>query len=434
MIAAAPLLQQYADDYQRRRTTLPGRHVPWLRDGRDAAMARAVDFGLPTRKNEVWKYTSLQPLVDTSFTLADEPTTVRLDQISQYVLEDAHRLAFVDGSFAPHLSNLGDLPAGVQITSLAQLLDTDPETAKTWLGRQSSNGEHVGIALNAALLQDGVFMRIARDTVLERPLQLLFLGAGAGMNSALRNIIVLEPGSRATVIESYFSLTDAAHFTNTLSEVYASPNASVELTTLAQENGSALHLGALFCTLEQGASLQHNNFALGGALVRRDLHITLNGPMANLALNGLHMTREKQHVDNQVFVDHRAAHCSSRQLYKGVLADRSRTAFGGRVVVQPGAQKTDAKQANHNLLLSKDTDANSKPQLEIYADDVKCAHGATVGRLDDQALFYLQSRGIGMEEARVALVQAFAQEVVNNVAHASIRAWIGREVEHQRVL
>ena len=434
MIATTASLQTYAEDYQRHRATLPGRHVPWLRDHRDAAMARAVDFGLPTRKNEAWKYTNLQPLVDTSFTLADEPTAVRLDQISGYVLEDAHRLTFVDGNFAPHLSVLGNLPPGVQITSLAQVLDTDPETAKTWLGRQSANGEHVGIALNTAFLQDGIFMRVAQDAMLERPLHLLFLGAGAGMNSAVRNLIILAPGSRATIFESYFSLTDAAHFTNTLSEVYASPNASVELTTLAQENNRALHLGALFCTLEQGASLQHNNFVLGGALVRRDMQINLNGPMASVTLNGLHMTRETQHVDNQIFVDHRVPHCTSRQLYKGVLADRSRTAFGGRIVVQPGAQKTDAKQANHNLLLSKDTDANSKPQLEIYADDVKCAHGATVGRLDEQALFYLQSRGIGIDEARVALVQAFAQEVVNNVAHASIRDWIGREVEHQRVL
>jgi Fe-S cluster assembly protein SufD len=255
------------------------------------------------------------------------------------------------------------------------------------------------------------------------------IGAGIGVNNATRNLFIAEPGSRAMIYESFISTTDSAYLTNSISEVFIAENASIEITKFVRENDRALHLGGLYCTLERNAALQHNNVALGAALVRNDLRINLIAPGGRVQLNGLHMTRDRQHVDNQITVEHRAAHCSSQQFYKGVLADHSRGVFAGRILVQVGAQKTDAQQTNHTLLLSKDADANTKPQLEIYADDVKCSHGATVGHLDDEAMFYLRSRGMGKQEARAALIQAFARDVINRIGDADIRDPIWHSIE-----
>lgn len=429
MIKSASLLQPYADEYQRRRQALPGLRAAWMLDRRDAAITQLAGLNLPTRKTEAWKYTSLQPLVDSPFTLGPAIPSVEQGLIAQFLLDNAYHFVFVDGHFAPQLSNLDDLPTGVRVTSLAALLDTDPEVVKPWLGQHTGGSDHIGVALNSALLQDGVFLRIEKDTVLDRPLHLLHIGASAGTNNATRHVIVADTGSRVTIYESYISITDSAYFTNTVAEVFVAENASIEITKRVHENNRALHLGGFYCTLQRGASLQQNNVTLGAALVRNDLHINLVAPDARVQLNGLHMTRDRQHVDNQITVDHRAAHCTSQQFYKGVLADSSRGIFAGRIVVQAGAQKTNAQQTNHNLLLSKEADANSKPQLEIYADDVKCSHGATVGHLDDEAMFYLRSRGMGVQAARAALIQAFARDVINRIGCAQVRDPIWHEIE-----
>lgn len=429
MTRSAPLLQPYADEYQRRQQALPGQQAHWMRDRRDAAITQVIDLGLPTRKSEAWKYTSLQPLIDTPFSLAEKTTAVDRDQIAPFLLENAYHFVFIDGRYAPHLSNLNALPAGVHVTSLATLLDANPDLIKPWLGQHTGGTDHIGVALNSALLQDGVFLRIGKDTVLDRPIQLLHVGAGIGLNNATRTLIVADPGSRAVIYESFISITDSAYLTNAISEVFIAENASIEITKLVRENDRALHLGGLYCTLARDAALQHNNVALGAALVRNDLRVNLVAPGGRVQLNGLHMTRDRQHVDNQITVEHRAAHCTSQQYYKGVLADHSRGVFAGRILVQVGAQKTDAQQTNHTLLLSKEADANSKPQLEIYADDVKCSHGATVGHLDDEAMFYLRSRGMGKQEARAALIQAFARDVINRIGDADIRDPIWHNIE-----
>lgn len=429
MTRSAPLLQAYADEYQRRRLALPGQQTNWMRDHRDSAMSRVVDLGLPTRKNEAWKYTSLQPLVDTPFALAENSTAVDRSQIAPLLLDNAYHFVLVDGRYAPQLSSLNNLPAGVHIASLATALNINPDLVKPWLGHHTMSTENLGVALNSALLQDGVFLRFEKDTLLDRPIQVLHIGAGIGMNNTTRSLLVASSGSRATVYESFFSISDGAYLTNAITEVFVAENAAIEMTKLVRENNRVLHLGGLYCTLERDAAFHHNNIALGAALVRNDLRVNLVAPGGHVQLNGLHMTRDRQHVDNQITVEHRAAHCSSQQYYKGVLADSSRGVFAGRILVQVNAQKTDAQQTNHTLLLSKEADANSKPQLEIYADDVKCSHGATVGQLDDEALFYLRSRGMGKQEARAALIQAFARDVINRIGNTPLRDPIWHEVE-----
>jgi len=293
---------------------------------------------------------------------------------------------------------------------------------ESWLGRQMPTPRHGFEALNTTFLQDGAVVRIGRGITIEAPIHLLFLATGAPESAVYwRNLIVAEAGSRATVIETYASRDGAAHLTNTITEVTLESSASIEHYRLGRESDAAYHVGGTHAHLARDSRYVSHVVTLGARLARHELDTVLDAEGAECLLNGFYATRGQQHVDNHTRIEHRAPHGTSREWYKGVLGDRSRAVFSGRIVVHPQAQRTDAEQANHHLLLSRDAEADSRPQLEIYANDVKCAHGASAGHLDADALFYLRSRGLDEARARGLLVYAFAADVLARIRLAPLR-------------
>ncbi|MEJ2509927.1 MAG: SufD family Fe-S cluster assembly protein, partial [Gammaproteobacteria bacterium] len=383
----------YAGDFRRLESSLPGRDAPWLGRLRRDALAWFLDRGLPGPRDEAWKYTDLKALAKHGLRPAapgpGEAGTVDERVLQPHLLVGAYRLVFVDGRLNPRLSDVERLPKGVTVSSLAAALEERPGALEAVLGRHAAHDANGFAALNTALFADGAYVHIGRNIELERPIQLVYLSTGLSTgNSAedgaaahLRNVVVADSGSRAVVIESYAAgIETGAYATNALTEVVLEDNASVEHYKLQREAEQSFHVAGLHVHQGRDSRYTGHNVALGSRLARSDLHAVLDAEGAECHLNGLNLTHGRQHVDNHLVVEHRRPHGTSRQWYKGVLDGRSRTVFSGRVIVSPDAQHTDAEQRNNNLLLSEHAEADSRPQLEIYADDVKCSHGATVGQ------------------------------------------------------
>jgi Fe-S cluster assembly protein SufD len=437
-------MQSYAANYSNFEETLAARGPNWLKETRGAALLRFSKLGLPSRKNEEWKYTSTASIGKTTFApvlgtdsnglSADD--AVRLDPFGQA----AHRLVFVNGHFAENLSQVGDLPKGVRLSSLAEVLDQDPELVESILTQPPENHPHAFGALNGAFIQDGAYLSVSRGTAVEHPIHLLFVSTNAGEATVShpRNVIVLEENSQAIVFESYVGLTqDATYFTNAVSDIVIAPYAVLRHVKLQQESPGASHIASL--RVHQGASSNYNNTTVStsGALIRNDLTAVIDGEGVETTINGLYLARHRQHVDNHTIIDHTKPNCNSHQLYKGILDDRATAVFNGKIFVREDAQKTDAKQSNKNLMLSPNCAINTKPQLEIWADDVKCTHGATIGQIDDEALYYLRTRGINKTAALELLTFAFANELLDLVPVEAARApleeivhgWLGMPTE-----
>ncbi len=390
----------------------------FLAELRRSATARFEESGLPTRKLEEWRFTGVTHLAETDY-LPPEPTAAAPAFVP---LADAHRLVFVDGLLRQELSDINGLPTGVQLEGMSDALARAPETLSEELGSRSGLADHPFAALNTARFRDGAVLRIPAGVVVDRPIQLAFLGGDMDRPtlSAPRILIVAGRASQATVVESH--LSDAGHSLHcAVSEIVLDDGAVVDHYRIVEEGPETTHIAAIDVSLGRDSAYRCHGFTLGGGLVRNDIFATLTGEGADAILNGLYLTGGRQHVDNHLRVRHQAPHCTSHQLYKGVLNDRSRAVFNGRIIVDPGAQKTDAKQSNRNLLLSETALAHSNPQLEIFADDVRCTHGSTVGRLDEDAVFYLRSRGIDRTTAESLLTFAFASEVVDGVRLEPIR-------------
>ncbi|NIP71771.1 MAG: Fe-S cluster assembly protein SufD [Gammaproteobacteria bacterium] len=430
MSAAMSAVDHWIEEYRRREPELPGARLAWMGRLRAQALDRFAELGLPAARSEAWKYTDVKPLAKHSFHI---PRALRLesDAIAPFVLggAGAHCLVFVDGRFAPELSEPRALPPGVTVTSLARAVEQDPDVLQAHLGRCADDGAHGFAALNTAFMGDGAFIRLARGAVVETPIQLLFVASGAANSAAfVRNLVVAERDSHALIVESYASASEARYFTSAVTEVVVGANASVEHYKLVRESEQAYHVGAIHVHQERDSRYTSHNVASGGRLVRNDVAAVLNAEGVECTLNGLYLTRGRQRVDNFTRIDHRNPRSISREWYKGVLDGRSRGAFTGRVVVHPGAQHSDAQQANNNLLLSEGAEADSRPQLEIHADDVKCSHGTTVGQLDPDELFYLRSRGVDYELARSLLVYAFAGDIIERMRLAPVRAQLEGEL------
>lgn len=424
--------QAYIDVYKGVASTLPGGTIPWVRRIRDSGLSRFREVGFPTLRDEDWKYTNVRPIVKQPFAPAlnghNGIDTTQLAVLKNEGL-DSYRCVFVNGHFAPNLSNLDQLPNGVSVISLSDALSHHAEELENELGRCAPGRLHGFAALNTAFLTDGAYIRVGRDCALERPIELIYVSTGDGERAQVsypRNLAIVETGSRAVILERYVGLEQSRYLTNAITELIARPSAVVDYYKLQGESTKAFHVCGLFVHQDRDSTVTTNNIAIGGAIARTDLHVTLNDVGAHSNLNGLYIGTGKQHIDNHTQVDHRVAHGTSDEFYKGVLAGRSRAVFHGRIVVHQDAQHTDAQQRNDNLLLSPNTEVDTKPQLEIYADDVKCSHGATVGQLDPNSIFYLQSRGIDETTARGLLTYAFANDVINRLAIDSVR----HELEH----
>ncbi|MDD5248339.1 MAG: Fe-S cluster assembly protein SufD [Rhodocyclaceae bacterium] len=424
----ALVADRFVADFERVKALLPGAYVPWLQLAREEAFTAFLDKGFPTLRDEDWKYTSVAPIEKSRFVLtpAAAKSCNDLGGVGTQALPGARLLVFIDGRHAPELSRLGALPAGVTVDSLAAMLEREPERLQAALACPAAGYASGFAALNAAFVSDGAYVHLAAGAELEEPLQLLFLATAANLATHSRNVVVAGAGSRVRIVEQHASLNAGAYFSNVVTDIEAGRGAAVEHHKLQQEGPQAFHIAAVNAALGGDASFASSSFAFGGALARTAINVGLNGAKAQCSLDGLTMTDGRQHVDHHTRIDHAQPQCSSREFYKGVLDGASRTVFNGKVIVRAGAQQSDALQTNRNLLLSDQAEADTKPQLEIWADDVKCGHGATVGQLDPDQIFYLRARGVDAAAARALLVFAFANEVVERIRWLPLRARLER--------
>ncbi|OGB21061.1 MAG: Fe-S cluster assembly protein SufD [Burkholderiales bacterium RIFCSPLOWO2_02_FULL_57_36] len=412
-------------DFARIAIELPGADVPWLARVRNAALERFAQEGYPTVRHEEWKYTSVATLEKRAFTaiIGNEPedsaAAVLFDSLALDI-QSGHLLVFVNGRHAPALSRIGKLPSGVVLGSMADALERTPEKLEAYL--TDAGSQTVFGALNTAFMADGAWLHVPRGVAIDEPIHLLFLTTVSGAAIHPRNVIVAEEGAHATVIEHYAGNEDAAYFNNAVTQIFAAGNAAIEHYKLQQESARAFHIAGIHARQRQASRFESHSITFGAALARNDITTIFDAAGCETTLNGLYLIGGRQHADNHTCIDHAAPHGTSQEYYRGVLDGAARAVFNGKVIVRPGAQKTNARQSNHNLLLSRDAEVDTKPQLEIHADDVQCTHGATVGQLDDTQLFYLRSRGIEEAMARNLLVHAFAHDVIERIRVQSLRS------------
>ena len=404
----------------------PARGEPaWLAEARRGALERFAALGLPTTRHEDWRFTSLAPLAALDLRRAPEAGGgAAAALLSRPLAPEGARLVFVNGRYRPDLSRRGALPRDAVLSPLGEALRDAPDEVRPHLGRLARTDDHAFVAANTALFEDGAFLRLPAGLQLDAPIALAFVSdAGvAATASHPRTLVVAGEGARATVEEIFVGGDAGAYLTNAVTEIVLGAGAQVEHLRLQAEGGAAVHVSVLHAEQGAGSALAAHTFALGGKISRAEIRARLAGEGARVAANGLYMAGGDQLVDNFSWVEHAVPSCSTSESYKGILDGKARGVFSGRIRVLPGAQKTNAYQMNSNLLLSDDAVVDTKPQLEIFADDVKCGHGGTVGQLDEAALFYLRSRGVGEAEARGLLIWAFASEMVGLVAAPSLRA------------
>ncbi len=404
----------------------------WLAEARRDAASWAHEHGLPTRKDEDWRYTRLEPIGQVLF----QPSAARVDHDLASIASEAPgadlggtRLIFVNGHLVPELSRLTGLPEGATVTNLATALAEDGERLRPLLSSPAGPRQHAFAALNTALAEDGAFIRLSPGTIVEEPIELVFLSdpGGTALVSSPRSVVIAERGSQVTIVETHAGIPGdqgGNSLTNAVTELVLEEEAQVEIYRVQDEPETAFQLGLLDVRQGRNSRFTSHSFALGSSIGRYEVRVRLESEGAEVSLNGLSMSRGEQQHDNPILVEHAAPHCTSRQVYKGVADGRSHSVFNGHIVVRPGAFGTDARQTNRNLLLSDRAEIDTRPRLEILTDDVKCSHGAAVGRLDEDALFYLRSRGIPDEAARGILTFAFANEMVGLIRPEPLRAWV----------
>ncbi len=398
---------------------------------RRTSMANFTAAGFPTTKDEEWRFTSLAALTRLNFELAAAETAPPDTAIAPFRY-DLPCLVFVNGHFNPSLSQLDALPTGAAVKSLRAALVEDADLINRHIGQQASTENEAFNALNTAFLHDGALVHLRPQTVLTQPVHLLFASTGqeAKAISHPRILIVADANSEASLVESHVGLECETYFTNAVSEIFLGENASIDHDRVQRESNAAFHFSATYVGEERAARFRSTSITLGGQLTRNHVHTALVGEGVDSTLNGLYVENDDQHVDNHTLIEHAAPHCRSHEFYKGILAGEATGVFRGKIHVHQAAQKTDAYQANQNLLLSDSARIDTKPQLEIYADDVKCSHGATIGQLDQDAIFYLRSRGIGRHKAAQILTRAFAGEVLDRIRIDSLRNSLDALVTH----
>lgn len=425
--------ENYFSAYELFARTREGRDPAWLANLREKAAGHFESLDFPTTRDEAWKYTNVAPILRQAFRQVFDlqPEAISLAEIAPFTFAETLRaqLVFIDGVYAPALSDLSTLPAGVIAGNFSDVIPAHDKLVSNHLGLHADYRDQVFTALNTAHIGDGAFVGITTGAVIEKPIHLLFIStAKDAVSSHPRTLIVAEPGSIATVIESYASLGSAASFTNAVTEVALAQDAVLAHYRLQQENLNAFHVGTSQVVQARGSRYTSIAVSLGAALSRHNLNVAVSDEHIETTIDGLYVVTGSQHHDSHTIIDHQKPNSASHQLYKGILNDRSRAVFNGKVVVREGALLTDARQLNKNLLLSSDAHIDTKPELEIFADDVKCSHGATVGQLEEDELFYLASRGIRAERARALLTYGFAEDIISKIKLKSVRDELDRIV------
>ena len=397
----------------------------WLRTLRASAFARFIERGFPTPRLEDWKFTNIAAVAATPFVRAEE-ASVAPDAIQPWRFDASvpHQIVVINGRFSwPH-STAAALPPGVTISTLSGRDGGTPvEGLQTALAAIDGTVTPL-VDLNTAFLEDVLVVDVAARTVVQEPLHIIFLTAasnGAPVMASPRLVVRVGEQAQVAIAETYTSITDDRSFTNAVTQVFVGPGATVEHVKLQQEPATAFHLAAMAVRLDRAATFASRAITLGGRIARNDIVAVLDGEGAECTLNGIYVAGDESLVDTHTTIDHAQPHCPSHEVYRGILAGRSRAIFNGKIIVRPDAQKTDAKQTNRALLLSGDAQINTKPQLEIFADDVKCTHGAAIGQLDDDQMFYLRARGIAEPDARNMLIHAFVGEVLHGIGIVAAR-------------
>ncbi len=415
----------FADLQQRARQQLD-LAPSWLRPMREAGVARFVDLGFPTRQNEDWRFTNVDPIAGTHFELPpDGQTTLDAGALAAHTMPalGGPVIVYLNGRRAPRLDLKNALPPDVTVVPLSEAIESHRDLVEKHLADPRASREDAFGALNAAFCSDGLFVHVPAGTAVERPIHVLNVSipGAAPIMTHPRLVIVCEPDSRVSVVEHYVSHGDGPYLTNAITQIEAARGAVVEHYLIEEESRAAFNVSSLLAHQQANSDVASHTVLLGGGLVRNNIRAVLDGERCDCLINGLFVGSGTQHLDNFMRVEHAAPRCDSRQFYKGILDDRAHGVFSGRIHVDKVAQKTDAKQTNANLLLSDGAQIDSKPQLEIYADDVKCTHGATIGQIDEDAVFYLRTRGIHEAAARALVIYAFAAESFERMRIEAVR-------------
>lgn len=422
-------MNAYLQLYEEIASHLPGNQRPLMQFARQAALARFSAEGFPSPREEEWRYTNVSPIEKKLFkpapavAAATELNGATQDLLGRFGLPDCYRLVLVNGRFSPALSNLGDIPDALFVESVGHLLQSDPERVESLLNHNLDRDAHGFIGYNGAFFSDGLFVDVPAGYSAEQPLQIIHIATRPDTALVSRNLIRLGAGSRLQLVECFLSPEGIGYLTAAVTEAAVGNGAGLEYYRLQMESDKAYHFNGLYVRQDAGSRFRHHNVDFGGLLARGEIHTEL-GHGAECGLTGLFLAHGRQHVDTHTLIQHRAPDGISSENYRGVLADRSRGVFQGRIVVHPKAQKTQADMSNRNLLLSDDAEIDTKPQLEILADDVKCSHGVTVGQLEPESVFYLQSRGVDEESARNMLTFAFANEMVEMITLPGLKALV----------
>ena len=415
-------LNHYLQEHERNRSVMAADTLTGLRQ---SALQQFQNLGFPTRRQENWKYTDVRKLLKQNFRFNNRVTEVSSDRIDELRLASpgCHELVFINGIFSRQLSSLSDLDKEIIVTDLGKALSEHGQLLDEHITHYSKTDSSGFTALNTAFLQHGSLIALSTNVIASKPVHIIYVNTQQDLpfTSQTRNLVVLGDNAEATVIESYIGVDDAVYFTNTVTEVRLNSGSHLQHYRIQQESKNSFHLGHTSIHQEKDSRYVSNVITMGAELSRTDLNCRLQAPGAETTLNGLYMVNGNQHTDHHIQIDHLVPATRSEQNYRGILDDRSRAVFNGKVVVHKGADKTDAQQSNANLLLSDEAEVDTKPELEIYADDVKCSHGATVGQLDQQMLFYLRSRAIDEKTARSLLTFAFAEEVIRDIGIKAIR-------------
>jgi Fe-S cluster assembly protein SufD len=397
----------------------------WLKEMKAAAQARFDATGIPKPTDEDWRQTNVQSVVSFAATPAAE-VQVEAGALDAMPLATTlpNRAVLVNGRYEKRLSDVSGLASGVRVQCFAHALVDQTEVVVSHLARAASVENAPFVALNTALFSDGIVVTIGAGVETGAPLHIVHVAVPGTTPSAIhsRVLVIAEPGSRVTVVETFLALSAGTYLTNAVTEIVAGDEAHVSHVKIQSEGPEGWHVATIAGHQARGSQLRSHNVSLGAKLARNDIGSRLDGPGAECHLYGFYLVDGEQHVDNHTWLDHAKPHCPSWEMYKGLLAGRARAVFNGRIVVREDAQKTDAKQSNKNLILGDDAIVYTRPQLEIHANDVKCTHGATIGRLDEEALFYLRTRGIGKNDARNVLIRAFADDVLDKIPEPTVRA------------
>jgi Fe-S cluster assembly protein SufD len=387
----------------------------WLQDLRDHAASRFVELGFPSVRDEEWRFTNVAPIAASEFRLA-RPARLDKDALETFLYADApFRVVIVNGRYSAELSRGTGLPAGFRFGSLAAAATEQADVVGRYLGQLADSKTKAFSALNTAFTHDGAYVYVPDGVVWEQPLQILYVSSGDASMTHPRTLIVTGDRTELRIVETYVSAPGQKHFTNAVTEIIAGEDAIIDHYKVQEESVDAFHVASMHIHAARSSTVSTHAFTLGGRLVRNDIVAVLDGEGAECTLNGLYLADGERLVDTHTTIDHAKPHCPSHEVYKGIIGGKARAVFNGKIIVRPDAQKTNAKQTNRALLLSDHATINTKPQLEIFADDVKCTHGAAIGQLDEDALFYLRARGLTFFEARDMLIHAFAGEILDRV-------------------